>query len=273
LPAPYKFDELDWSKAVERDRTTCGFQPQDRACVVLDIPMKTWLRPARNFKFTRLVSGAVQVKVDTETGLLVSSHAMEVTENETCTCRSDVAYLLKRQRYGAASDVSLFKLPASNTREVKELPRWSAARIRKELAGKPAPEIAATDLQGTPVALSAFKGKILLLDFWATWCPPCRADAPALRKLYQRYGGKDLAIIGIAFGEDRKVVERFLKEHPAGYPIVLTSENEVPRPFQVSTIPTYIVIDENGLVQTAIVGDQGFEKLRRLLEKAGLEAD
>jgi thiol-disulfide isomerase/thioredoxin len=73
----------------------------------------------------------------------------------------------------------------------------------------PAPELAVTDLKGVLVTLSAFKGKTVVLDFWTTWCPPCRADGPALERLYKKYGEKELVIVGISVSEDRTVVEKF----------------------------------------------------------------
>ena len=156
---------------------------------------------------------------------------------------------------------------------MKELSPWNAGRIRKQLAGNPAPDTAWTDIQGHPVKLSDLKGKTVLLDFWTTWCPPCRADGPALDKLYRKYGEKDLAIVGISVSEERAVVEQFLHEHAHGYPIVLTTENEMPRPYQVGVFPTYLVIDREGLVTSAVEGDQGFGELRKLLKKAGLDPE
>jgi thiol-disulfide isomerase/thioredoxin len=106
--------------------------------------------------------------------------------------------------------------------------------------------LAVTDIRGNSITLSALRGKTVLLDFWTTWRPPCRADAPALDKLYRKYGSQNLAIIGISVSEDREVVEHFLKEHPHDFPVVLTTENEMPRPYQIGAFPTYIVIDRDG---------------------------
>jgi thiol-disulfide isomerase/thioredoxin len=175
--------------------------------------------------------------------------------------------------YGTALDATLFNLPSKDMREVKELSRWDASKIKKQLAGKPAPELEAMDMEGHPVELAAFKGKTVLLDFWTTWCPPCRKDAPTLDKLYSKYGDRDLMIVGFSVSEDRPIVEKFLKEHPHSFPVVLTTENDMPRPYQIGVFPTYIVIDKDGTVASAVQGDQGFGELRKLLKKAGLELD
>jgi cytochrome c-type biogenesis protein len=179
---------------------------------------------------------------------------------------------MKRMKYGVAPDAALFAL-SKDLREVKELSRWNAERIKKQLAGKPAPELAVSDLQGRQFTLADFKGKTVLLDFWTTWCGPCRADGPAIEKLYRKYSGKELMIVGISVSEDRVVVERFLKEHPHSYPIVLTTENEMPRPYEVSSFPTYMIIAPDGTFSAAVEGDQGFGDLKKLLKKAGLDTE
>lgn len=129
------------------------------------------------------------------------------------------------------------------------------------------------DIAGKEIRLADLKGKTVLLDFWTTWCPPCRADAPSLDKLHKKFGGKELAIIGISVSEERAVVEKYLKEHPKAYATVLSTENELPRPYQIGRFPTYLVIDAEGKVASVAQGDQGFAELRRMLRKAGMEVE
>lgn len=272
-PAPYSSSDSDWPKAVERERKPCGIPGTDHLCVVLDVPLKQWTRTNAPSNVTRMLQGTARMFIDIETGLLMSLRMVQLIENSRSSYQSDVSYVLKRMSYGAPADASLFKLPSNDLREVKELSRWNAARIKKQLAGKPAPALSVTDIQGKLVALSDFKGKTVLLDFWTTWCPPCRADAPALDKLHQKYGERDLVIVGISVSEERAIVEKFLKEHPHSFPIVLTTENEMPRPYEIGVFPTYIVIDQDGTLGAAVEGDQGFADLRKLLKKSGLEIE
>jgi thiol-disulfide isomerase/thioredoxin len=208
-----------------------------------------------------------------ETGLLLSSRAIQLIEGPRSSYQSDVAYTLERMTYGVAGEASLFRPPDGDMKEVKELSAWNAARIKKKLVGNPAPELTVKDIEGNPITLASLKGKTVLLDFWTTWCPPCRADAPALDKLYSKYGGKDLVIVGISVSEDRVIVEKFLKEHPHSFSVVLTTENEMPRPYQIGIFPTYIVINGDGTVASASEGEKGFSDLRKLLKKAGLDTD
>lgn len=74
-------------------------------------------------------------------------------------------------------------MPSNGLKEARELTQWNAAKMKKQLLGRPAPALAVHDMEGKTVNLESFRGKTVLLDFWTTWCPPCRADAPALDKL------------------------------------------------------------------------------------------
>ena len=117
--------------------------------------------------------------------------------------------------------------------------------------------------------MAELKGKTVLLDFWTTWCPPCQADAPSIDKLNQQYGDKNLAIVGISMNEDREIVEKYLKKHPHSYPVVLSSENQMPRPYQISAFPTYLIIGPDGMLMTAEEGNKGFGKLQKTSKRLG----
>jgi len=273
LPPPYDFKEPDWSKAAELERRPCGIPGSNHTCVLLEAPIKPWMALTSAPKMTKMSSGSLRMFADIETGLLLSLQTFETIENQRGVYQSETAYVLKRFKYGGAGDAGLFKLPSGDMREVKELSRWDAGKIKKQLTGNPAPELTLTDIQGKPVALSAAKGETVLLDFFTTWCPPCRADAPALDKLYSKYGQRDLMIVGISVSEERAIVEKFLQEHPHSFPIALTTENEMPRPYQIGVFPTYIVINPDGTLASAVQGQKGFADLRKLLKKAGLDVE
>ena len=273
VPTPSLFGsgDLETQKAVEVDRKPCGFSGKEQICAIIDVPLRSSVM--MDAHAGRVLSrGRERLAMSMDTGLVVSATSITSVERERSPYTSQTTYILKGSSYGGQPDVSLFKL-AEGMHEVKELSKWNAAKIRKQLAGKPAPELAVTDIQGKQVTLASLKGKSVLLDFWATWCEACRADGPALDKLYAKYGGQNLEIIGISVSEDRAIVEKFLKEHRHAYPIVLTSENEMPRPFQIGVLPMYIVIEKDGNVAGAVEGDQGFSELRKTLKKAGMEVD
>lgn len=273
VPSPYLASDADWPKAVELERRRCGLSGKDHECVVVEVRLKPWTKSNALNTITRMVDGSARILADTETGFFLGLRTLENIQSSRSAYQLDTNYVLKRLSFGGTQDASLFRLPSEYLREVKELSPWNAARIRKDLKGRAAPDLALTDIKGQPVVLSALKGKTVLLDFWTTWCPPCRADAPYLDKLYDKYAARDLTIVGISVSEERAVVEQFLKAHPHDFPIVLTTENEMPTAYQISTFPTYIVIEKDGTLASAVEGDQGFPELRKLLKKAGLEVD
>jgi thiol-disulfide isomerase/thioredoxin len=210
--------------------------------------------------------------IDTETGMWLRCKTVATVESDFSSRHLEVSYIITHLSYGADPDLSLFKLP-EGMKEVKEFTPWDDGRIEKELAGKPAPDLVATDIQGKPVSLADLKGKTVLLDFWTTWCQPCQADAPSIEKLNEKYGAKDLQVIGISVNEERAIVEKYLKKHPHNFPVVLSSENLLPRPYQIGVFPTYLIIAPDGTLMTAEQGDQGFGRLRKALEKSGMQTE
>lgn len=226
-PAPYGSIDLDWGKAKELGRQPCGFSKDDHICIVFDAPVKGWARIGQGTHITRMTGGVTRLAVDSETGLIIQSNTDESVDRYRGAYQRNLTFVLKGMRYGKASDPALFALPATGMREVKEFTKWDARRIRKQLTGKPAPELEVTDMKGNAVSLSALKGKTVLLDFWTTWCPPCLADAPVLDDLYRRYADKNLMILAMSVDEDRETVENFLQKHAHNFPVILTTENEM----------------------------------------------
>jgi len=116
------------------------------------------------------------------------------------------------------------------------------------------PDFTLKTLEGQEITLSKLKGKVVLLDFWATWCAPCRESIPHLVELYKTYGEKGLEVIGMNLDRgDTDTVRRFVKSMDIPYPIALTPE-EVSRDFGVTALPTTILIDKEGRLRQKILG-------------------
>jgi thiol-disulfide isomerase/thioredoxin len=271
LPEPYD-TKLDWGKSKELQTLPCGFSKKDRTCVIVDVPIKAWVRLGTPGHMAKMTGGISRIMIDTETGTWVRCHTVQLVEGTHADSQWDVTYTLTQMSQRATSDATLFKLPDA-LREVREFTPWNEARIKKQLGGKPAPDLEAKDIHGNAISLADLRGKTVLLDFWTTWCPPCQTDAPSLEKLNHKYGNKSLAIIGISVNEARATVEQYLKKHPHSFPVVLSNENQLSRTYQIAIFPTYLIIGPDGTLMTAEQGDQGFAELRKELEKAGLEAE
>ncbi len=118
-----------------------------------------------------------------------------------------------------------------------------------------APNFRLTDLSGRPLELSSFKGKVVLIDFWATWCPPCRKMIPHLKELRSAYQGRGFEVIGISVGEDAGTVKSFAKSNGMSYPIAVSSDGQTEQAYGgIRGIPTTFLIDKQGRIAQKYVG-------------------
>jgi thiol-disulfide isomerase/thioredoxin len=155
----------------------------------------------------------------------------------------------------------------------KEVPDFALAPTKTpNMVGKAAPAFRVTSLAGENFDLAGLKGKTVLLDFWATWCGPCRKEMPTMEKIHQEFKAKGLVIVGLNVGEDRGTVEKFLKTAKVTYPIALTVDTDVTSAFEVTAYPTYVVIDREGNIAGYQVGSAGEAALRETLAKGGIKA-
>ena len=159
--------------------------------------------------------------------------------------------------------------PPPDAKEVKELNLFGMA-AKSDLTGKPAPAFEVKTISGETFSLAALKGKPVLLDFWATWCGPWRRSMPVLEKISIEFKNSDLVILGVNTGEDREVVEEFLKKAPFEYPAVLSGESGILESYKVTAYPTFILIGRDGKIVANEVGFGGEDQLRQMIDKAGL---
>lgn len=154
----------------------------------------------------------------------------------------------------------------------KEVADFAAPGLGKpDLAGKPGLEFRVQSLDGKAYDLAELKGKVVLLDFWATWCGPCRKEMPDLDKLQDEYRDSGLVLLGLDVGEDRETVENYVKKSSVSHAIALTNGTSMVSAYRISALPTYILIGRDGTVIDTQVGSAGPEALRSLLAKAGLK--
>jgi peroxiredoxin len=128
--------------------------------------------------------------------------------------------------------------------------------------GKMAPDFTVTNVDGQQIKLGDLKGRRVVIDFWATWCPPCLKEIPHFDQLSRETPHDDLEIIGISV-EDPAVVKKFAKEHNLPYSIV--SAADLPSPFgEVQKIPTTFIIDRHGIIQSVLEGYHDLSELKKL---------
>ncbi len=120
--------------------------------------------------------------------------------------------------------------------------------------GEMAPDFTLPDLDGNQVSLLDLRGKIVFLNFWATWCPPCRAEMPEMEIIYQEYKDMGLAVIGIDIQESEDEVRSFIEEAGYSWTFLLDTTGKVTVMYQVSGIPTSYFIDEDGIIRAINIG-------------------
>ncbi|GFP34915.1 cytochrome c biogenesis protein CcmG, thiol:disulfide interchange protein DsbE, partial [Candidatus Hakubella thermalkaliphila] len=118
----------------------------------------------------------------------------------------------------------------------------------------PAPEFTLNSLDGREVSPSDFWGKVVVLNFWATWCDPCRAEMPNLERAYQAYKDKNVELVGISMDTDTQLVESFVKEVGVTYTILLDPSNQVASDYAIRAIPTTYIVDEEGMIVGSEIG-------------------
>jgi peroxiredoxin len=127
---------------------------------------------------------------------------------------------------------------------------FACAPAQTQKEATPAPDFTITDLQGKPLSLAAYKGKVLVLNFWATWCPPCRREIPDFIEAYREFRGQGLEIIGVSVDETTaEALLDWTKRTGINYPIALATQ-EIVRAYEPGDfIPATIVIDRSGRIR------------------------
>ena len=134
--------------------------------------------------------------------------------------------------------------------------------------GNLASDFELTTLDDKQVKLSGYRGKKVILNFWATWCPPCKAEIPDMEKFYSDFKSKDIVILGVNLTQSEKSqesVSTFVKTNGIMYPVLLDKENEANQKYQISAIPTSYIIDTKGIIRNKIVGPMDYERMENML--------
>jgi peroxiredoxin len=128
------------------------------------------------------------------------------------------------------------------------------------------PEFTLKDTSGRDVSSREFQGKVLLVDFWATWCAPCKKEMPGYQDLYRRYGQRGFVVVGIAMDWDADSVKKFARKLGVTYPLLLNGAN-VQQQFGVLGLPTTLLVDRNRMIRKKVVGFEYTEVIENALKQ------
>ena len=143
---------------------------------------------------------------------------------------------------------------------------WLAANTAKE----PAPRFHATTTSGEKFTNESIKGKVVLFEFWTTWCGYCDHEAPYVDQIAKEFADKGLLVLAVDVGESKKTVKRYLESHPRSVPVVLMEDTNLAAMYQATVYPIYVLIDRDGNVAGTQRGASGERGLRRFLTRAGI---
>ena len=133
--------------------------------------------------------------------------------------------------------------------------------------GKPAPEFRVVGLDGTVIELSALRGHPVWINFWATWCPPCRAESPEIEAAYEQYREQGLVVVAIDVGEDAATVRDYVQRAGLTYPVGGDPATDVAATYRVTGLPTHVFVDADGIVRDIRMGRLGKETIQQELSK------
>jgi peroxiredoxin len=142
-----------------------------------------------------------------------------------------------------------------------------------QVEGSAAPDVSLHTEQGDQVRLAALKGKVVLVDFWASWCAPCKTSFPALDALHREFEPRGLTVLAVNLDERRKDAEGFLAAHPHTMPVLFDPDGEAPKAFGVKGMPTSFLIDRAGIVRfthmgySANIGQQYRQEIELLMSE------
>jgi thiol-disulfide isomerase/thioredoxin len=138
--------------------------------------------------------------------------------------------------------------------------------------GQPMPHFVVKTLDGERITNDSVKGKVLLIEFWATWCPPCKSDQPIVEDLLKEFEKDGLLVLAVNMGEPRRKVKKYLEQSPRIAKIALAQDTTLAAICDANAYPLYVLVKRDGDIAGVQRGAGGERALRHLLAKAGLES-
>lgn len=120
-------------------------------------------------------------------------------------------------------------------------------------------------LDGDPIALADYEGEVIIMNFWATWCPPCRAEMPGINNFYEAYRDEGLVVLAINEEEPAETVRPFIELNEFSFPVLLDIEGRVAQQYSTRSFPTTFIIDRNGVIQHVQTGEISERELEKIV--------
>lgn len=124
---------------------------------------------------------------------------------------------------------------------------------------KTAPLFELHDLNDVKHSLAGYRGKVVIVNFWATWCPPCRYELPSMEKAYQILKQEDIVMLAIDVGEDTDTIFEFMADYPITFPVLLDFDGKVVKEYEVIGLPTTYIIDTQGVMRYRVIGTREWD--------------
>jgi len=139
--------------------------------------------------------------------------------------------------------------------------------------GDPAPRFRARTLSGETFNNESVKGKVVLFEFWTTWCQYCHQEEALIEQIDKEFSSKGVIVLAVDVAESKKTVKKYLEQHPRSCRIVLTEDTNLAAMYQANSYPIYVVIDRDGNIAAEQRGAGGERALRRMLARAGIRSE
>ena len=238
-----------------------GAQP----CWVIEVPSR--IRPngflLERSPTTYWVAKASNLVLKEAQSSKIKMPMMESAQDQTVT----ITYTVARVDQPVPEELFRFQPPDGAAQVAEFSSPFGGGSVA---VGRPLPEFTLRDLAGEEVRASSLKGKPVLVNFWATWCEPCREQMPKIQELEREFAAKGLVVLGINDGETPETARKYMEEHHYTFRVLLDRDKSVGGKFSVSGIPAVFLIDRDGKVQAQYTGYSTSLDLREELKKIGL---
>lgn len=137
---------------------------------------------------------------------------------------------------------------------------FSAEPLLRKLNPEPdAPEISLKNLDGELVKLSDFRGQPVIVNFWATWCPPCRKEMPSMERAWQKIKDQGIAMLAVNIGEDEETVFTFTADYPVSFPLLLDTDGRTTQQWPIAGLPTTFIVSPEGKIVYRAIGERQWD--------------